>query len=89
MISALKTPNIVKICQSLLKRIVSYKGCNLPFCQGELNYRDTGIEAFKIEDMAQLLQLLVGDKTIESSGIQIIRTVLDEGGCPDRIMESE
>jgi aspartyl-tRNA(Asn)/glutamyl-tRNA(Gln) amidotransferase subunit B len=54
-----------------------------------VNYRDTGIEAFKIEDMAQLLQVLVDDKIIESSGIQIIRTVLDEGGSPDRIMESE
>ena len=82
-------PKIVKLCQSLLKRIVSYQGWNFPFCQGELNYRDTGIEAFKIEDMAQLLQVLVDDKIIESSGIQIIRTVLDEGGSPDRIMESE
>jgi len=57
--------------------------------KGELNYRDIGIEAFKTEDLVQLVSLLSEDKITEQSGIQIIRTILNEGGSPDKIIESD
>jgi aspartyl-tRNA(Asn)/glutamyl-tRNA(Gln) amidotransferase subunit B len=57
--------------------------------KGELNYRDIGITAFKSEDMVKLLKLVADDKITDSSGNQIIRTVLDEGGSPDSIVERE
>ncbi|MBE0666813.1 MAG: Asp-tRNA(Asn)/Glu-tRNA(Gln) amidotransferase GatCAB subunit B, partial [Bacteroidales bacterium] len=57
--------------------------------KGELNYRDIGIEAFKTEDMVQLVSLLSKDKITEQSGIQVIRTILNEGGSPDKIIESD
>ncbi|MEA3293478.1 MAG: Asp-tRNA(Asn)/Glu-tRNA(Gln) amidotransferase subunit GatB [Euryarchaeota archaeon] len=57
--------------------------------KGELNYRDIGITAFKSEDMVKLLKLVADDKITDSSGNQIIRTVLDEGGSPDSIVESK
>ncbi|NIA03055.1 MAG: Asp-tRNA(Asn)/Glu-tRNA(Gln) amidotransferase GatCAB subunit B, partial [Nitrospirae bacterium] len=56
--------------------------------KGELNYRDIGIDAFKAEDMVQLVSLLLEDKITEQSGIQIIRTILNEGGSPDKIIEA-
>ncbi|HUW66415.1 MAG TPA: Asp-tRNA(Asn)/Glu-tRNA(Gln) amidotransferase subunit GatB [Candidatus Nanoarchaeia archaeon] len=57
--------------------------------KGELNYRDIGIEAFKVEDMVQLVSVLSEDKITEQSGIQVIRTILNEGGSPDKIIESD
>jgi aspartyl-tRNA(Asn)/glutamyl-tRNA(Gln) amidotransferase subunit B len=57
--------------------------------KGELNYRDIGIDAFKVEDMVQLVSVLSEDKITEQSGIQVIRTILNEGGSPDKIIESD
>ena len=57
--------------------------------KGELNYRDIGIDAFKVEDMVQLVSLLSKDKITEQSGIQVIRTILNVGGSPDTIVAAE
>jgi aspartyl-tRNA(Asn)/glutamyl-tRNA(Gln) amidotransferase subunit B len=57
--------------------------------KGELNYRDIGIDAFKTEDMVQLVNLLSEDKITDSSGNQIIRFALDDGGSPEEIIESK
>lgn len=56
--------------------------------KGELNYRDAVIETFKTADMVRLLKLLADDKITEQSGVEIIRTILDEGGDPDHIVET-
>ena len=48
--------------------------------KGELNYRDKTIESFRREDMIEIIQLLTEDKITERSGVEIIRTLLDEKG---------
>jgi aspartyl-tRNA(Asn)/glutamyl-tRNA(Gln) amidotransferase subunit B len=56
--------------------------------KGELNYRDIGIDAFTVEDIVAVIGLVKDDKITEQSGVQIIRTVLDEGGRPQDIVVS-
>ena len=48
--------------------------------KGELNYRDKTIESFRKEDLIEIIQLLTEDKITERSGVEIIRTLLDEKG---------
>ena len=48
--------------------------------KGELNYRDKTIESFKKEDLIEIIQLLAKNKITERSGVEIIRTLLDEKG---------
>ncbi|MCQ6962334.1 Asp-tRNA(Asn)/Glu-tRNA(Gln) amidotransferase subunit GatB [Methanolobus chelungpuianus] len=57
--------------------------------KGELNYRDIGIDAFTVEDIVTVIGLVKEDKITEQSGVQIIRTVLDEGGRPQDIVVSK
>lgn len=57
--------------------------------KGELNYRDLGIDAFASANMVQLVKLLAGDKVTEQSGVEVIRTILDEGGTPDEVVAAK
>lgn len=57
--------------------------------KGELNYRDLGIDAFTSANMVSLVTLLAGDKITEQSGVEVIRTVLDEGGTPDEVVAAK
>lgn len=55
--------------------------------KGELNYRGIGIDAFSPEHMIQILQMLKNDKITEKGAVQVIRTILDEGGAPPEIVK--
>ena len=57
--------------------------------KGELNYRDLGIDAFASASMVQLVKLLAGDKITEQSGVEVIRTILDEGSTPDEVVATK
>jgi len=57
--------------------------------KGELNYRDLGIDAFASASMVQLVKLMAGDKITEQSGVEVIRTILDEGGTPDEVVAAK
>ena len=57
--------------------------------KGELNYRDLGIDAFASANMVQLVKLLAGDKITEQSSVEVIRTILDEGGTPDKVVAAK
>ncbi|MBW6517028.1 MAG: Asp-tRNA(Asn)/Glu-tRNA(Gln) amidotransferase subunit GatB [ANME-2 cluster archaeon] len=57
--------------------------------KGELNYRDIGIDAFSSEYMVALVKLVAGDKISEQSGVEVIRTILDEGGNPDEVVAAK
>ncbi len=57
--------------------------------KGELNYRDLDIDAFASASMVQLVKLLAGDKITEQSGVEVIRTILDEGGTPDEVVAAK
>ncbi|MDD5447409.1 MAG: Asp-tRNA(Asn)/Glu-tRNA(Gln) amidotransferase subunit GatB [Methanocellales archaeon] len=55
--------------------------------KGELNYRDLDISAFSPGHMVQILQMLKKDTITENGAVQVIRTILDEGGTPLDIVE--
>ncbi len=57
--------------------------------KGELNYRNLGIDAFAGANMVQLVKLLAWDKITEQSGVEVIRTILDEGGTPDDVVAAK
>ncbi|WP_406660691.1 Asp-tRNA(Asn)/Glu-tRNA(Gln) amidotransferase subunit GatB [Methanolobus sp. ZRKC3] len=57
--------------------------------KGELNYRDLGIDAFSIDDIVEVIELVTGNKTTEQSGVEIIRAILDEGGKPQDIVQAK
>ncbi|QLC49135.1 Asp-tRNA(Asn)/Glu-tRNA(Gln) amidotransferase subunit GatB [Methanolobus zinderi] len=57
--------------------------------KGELNYRDLGIDAFTIEDIVEIIQLVTENKITEQSGVEIIRTILDHGGKPQDIVKEK
>jgi aspartyl-tRNA(Asn)/glutamyl-tRNA(Gln) amidotransferase subunit B len=57
--------------------------------KGELNYRDISVDAFKVEDMVEIIELITGNKITERSGIEIIRTILDNGGTPAAIVKEK
>ncbi len=55
--------------------------------KGELNYRDLGIESFRDEHMAEIVQMLEQSKISEDGAVQIIRELLDKkGGTPGEIV---
>lgn len=54
--------------------------------KGELNYRDTDIGAFSEDDIVAVIDLVRNNSITEQSGVQIIRSILDEGGSPDEIV---
>lgn len=55
--------------------------------KGELNYRGLDISTFSSKHMIQILQILRSKKITEKSAVQIIRTILDEGGAPPEIVK--
>jgi aspartyl-tRNA(Asn)/glutamyl-tRNA(Gln) amidotransferase subunit B len=57
--------------------------------KGELNYRDLTIDAFRKDHMVSILELLVDKKVTEDGAIDIIRTLLDEGGAPEEIIREK
>jgi len=57
--------------------------------KGELNYRDISVDAFKVEDMAEIIELITGNKITERSGVEIIRTILDNGGTPAAVVKEK
>ena len=57
--------------------------------KGELNYRDLNIDSFKVEDMIGLIKLIHENKITEQSGVEVIRTILDEGGTPDEVVAAK
>ncbi|KAB3545282.1 MAG: Asp-tRNA(Asn)/Glu-tRNA(Gln) amidotransferase GatCAB subunit B, partial [ANME-2 cluster archaeon] len=57
--------------------------------KGELNYRDLEIDSFKTADMIEILKLFSDDVVTEKGAIIVIRTILDEGGTPDRIVSEK
>jgi len=57
--------------------------------KGELNYRELSIDAFTVEDIVAIIELVTGNKITEKSGVEIIRAVLDEGGKPQDIVEKK
>ncbi len=57
--------------------------------KGELNYRDLGISAFKVEAMVEVINLVSGERITEKSGVEIIRSILDNGGAPGQILEEK
>jgi len=55
--------------------------------KGELNYRDMAIDAFRAEDMAEIVQMLDEKKITEDGAVQIIRSLLDKkGGSPQEVV---
>lgn len=57
--------------------------------KGELNYRDISVDAFKVEDMVEIIKLVTENKITERSGVEIIRTILDNGGTPAAIVKEK
>jgi aspartyl-tRNA(Asn)/glutamyl-tRNA(Gln) amidotransferase subunit B len=57
--------------------------------KGELNYRDASISDFPAENMIKILKLLEETSITERVAVEIIRTLLDEGGDPIKIVEEK
>jgi len=57
--------------------------------KGELNYRDISVDAFKVEDIVEIIILVTENKITERSGVEIIRTILDNGGTPAAIVKEK
>ncbi len=57
--------------------------------KGELNYRDLTIDAFRVEDIVDVMELVIANSITEQSGVEIIRTVLDHGGKPQDIINKK
>ncbi|MBP1909772.1 Asp-tRNA(Asn)/Glu-tRNA(Gln) amidotransferase subunit GatB [Methanolobus bombayensis] len=57
--------------------------------KGELNYRELTIDAFTVKDIVTVIELVTGNKITEQSAVEIIRTVLDDGGKPQEIVEKK
>ena len=57
--------------------------------KGELNYRDLTIDAFSKEDILSIIRLVSGDKITEKGAVEVIRTVLDNGGAPEDIVKEK
>ncbi|WP_129598026.1 Asp-tRNA(Asn)/Glu-tRNA(Gln) amidotransferase subunit GatB [Methanohalophilus profundi] len=57
--------------------------------KGELNYRDLTIASFTVEDMVKIIELVVSGKITEKGAVEIIRSILDEGGSPMDIVKEK
>jgi aspartyl-tRNA(Asn)/glutamyl-tRNA(Gln) amidotransferase subunit B len=57
--------------------------------KGELNYRDLTVASFTVEDMVKIIELVVSGKVTEKAAVEIIRTILDEGGSPMDIVKEK
>lgn len=57
--------------------------------KGELNYRDMTIEHFNKDHMLSIIEMLQSQKITEDGAVDIIRTMLDKGGFPEKIVEEK
>jgi aspartyl-tRNA(Asn)/glutamyl-tRNA(Gln) amidotransferase subunit B len=57
--------------------------------KGELNYRGIDVDAFTVDDIVEIIELVTENKTTEQSGVEIIRAILDEGGKPQDIVQAK
>ncbi len=57
--------------------------------KGELNYRDLTIASFNVGDIVEIITLVVEGRITEKSGVQVIRTILDEEGSPQDIVRQK
>ena len=57
--------------------------------RGELNYRDLAITSFATGDIVDIINLVLEEKITEKSAVDVIRTVLDEGGNPMDIVKEK
>ncbi|MGM0770124.1 MAG: Asp-tRNA(Asn)/Glu-tRNA(Gln) amidotransferase subunit GatB [Halobacteriota archaeon] len=57
--------------------------------RGELNYRDLAITSFTTDDIVDIINLVLEEKITEKSAVDVIRTVLDEGGNPMDIVKDK
>jgi aspartyl-tRNA(Asn)/glutamyl-tRNA(Gln) amidotransferase subunit B len=76
-----------EVAKSADPRIAAVWTCDV--LKGELNYRNLTIDAFKKEDMLSLLEFLANKKITEDGAVDIIRTILDKGGSPEKIVEEK
>ena len=57
--------------------------------KGELNYRNLGIDGFREEHMAEIVNMLDQSKITEDGAVEIIRSILDKkGSSPEEIVQS-
>jgi aspartyl-tRNA(Asn)/glutamyl-tRNA(Gln) amidotransferase subunit B len=56
--------------------------------KGELNYRDIGIDHFEEVHMIEIVKMLSSKKITEDGAVEIIRTILDNGGSPEEIVST-
>ncbi|NOQ48175.1 MAG: Asp-tRNA(Asn)/Glu-tRNA(Gln) amidotransferase subunit GatB [Methanococcoides sp.] len=54
--------------------------------KGELNYRDLSVDSFTTDDIIEIIKLVVEDKVTEQSAVDVIRTILDNGGTPMEVV---
>ncbi|MFQ6073522.1 MAG: Asp-tRNA(Asn)/Glu-tRNA(Gln) amidotransferase subunit GatB, partial [Methanosarcinales archaeon] len=57
--------------------------------KGELNYRDLSIDAFSPKNMEIILKMISKNKITERNAVEVIRTLLDEGGTPEEIVKKK
>lgn len=57
--------------------------------KGELNYRELTVDAFGVEDMVNIIQMVLNDNITEKSAVELIRHILDYGGKPDDIVKEK
>ncbi|MDY6966000.1 MAG: hypothetical protein SVM80_08550 [Halobacteriota archaeon] len=65
---------------------IAYKEMSLEEMVGGLKY---GIDSVSPEDMIEILRLIQNDEITDRGGIEIIRTILDEGGSPGEIVKKK
>jgi aspartyl-tRNA(Asn)/glutamyl-tRNA(Gln) amidotransferase subunit B len=57
--------------------------------KGELNYRDADIDSIEPDNMVSLVRMIHENRITDRNAVEIMRTVLDEGGTPEEIVEAK
>ncbi|HRW83574.1 MAG TPA: Asp-tRNA(Asn)/Glu-tRNA(Gln) amidotransferase GatCAB subunit B, partial [Methanothrix sp.] len=57
--------------------------------KGELNYRDVTIDGFSPDHMVDILDMIEKGKITEKGAVEVIRTILDEGGDPAAVVAAK
>lgn len=57
--------------------------------RGELNYRGIGVDAFSVDNMVSIVQMVADGKVSDRAAVEVIRTVLDEGGTPEAVVQAK
>lgn len=57
--------------------------------KGELNYRDATIDKFSSGHMVEILGMIEDEKITEKAAVEVIRTILDQGGDPAGVVEAK